>query len=454
MFPSLLELSPEEAWLPFEPSPGVPFDRRAAAHLFRRAAFAANADQLDAAVRLGPRAAVQQLIAAGESGRVDEEIRRLAQPAILADDARLLGAWWLHRMRHTTAPLIEKMTLFWHGHFATSAAKVRPARLLFEQNGLFRRESLGNFGTLVRSIARDPAMLLYLDSDTNRKNHPNENFAREVMELFCLGGDQYRERDIQELARCFTGWEIQYGAFKFNPDQHDEGIKTVLGKSGRFNGDDGLAVVLDQPSAARFVCAKLASFFLSDEELPPEYIEPLARRFHENGLQIAPIVETILTSRLFYSPAARGAKIRSPVELAVGLLQALDASTNLQKLATQLGDLGQMLFYPPNVKGWSGGKTWIDTSTLLGRINLVRTIVASPQTRFAGGTLESYCARFDLRSNAQLVDHLSELLLAVPPAGEVREQLLASLDESSGSRPTAIKQAVHLLGALPEFQLS
>jgi uncharacterized protein (DUF1800 family) len=454
MFRSLFDLSPDEAWLPYEPTPREPFDRRAAAHLYRRAGFAASSEQLDAVVRLGPRAAVERLLAAGKNKAGDEEMRRLAQPALLGDDARLLSAWWLYRLQHTAAPLVEKMTLFWHGHFATSAAKVRSARLMLDQNELFRRQALGDFGQLVRAIARDPAMLLYLDSDTNRKNHPNENFAREVMELFCLGVDQYGERDIQELARCFTGWEIQYGAFKFNADQHDEGIKTVLRKSGRFDGDEGLAAVLDQPVAASFLCTKLARFFVTDDELPPEYVAPLARRFRESGLVIAPVVETILSSRLFYSAAARGAKIRSPVELAVDLLRALDASTNLRQLATDLGELGQMLFYPPNVKGWSGGQAWIDTSTLLGRMNLVRRIVENPQTRFGGQTLEAYLGRYNFSSNARIVDHLSELLLAVPLPELLRDEIALRLGGSSVPRPAALNQLIHLLSALPEFQLS
>ena len=159
-------------------------------------------------------------------------MRKFAQVTLAANSPELLTGWWLHRMRHTPAPLLEKTTLFWHGHFATSAEKVRDPKLMFEQNELFRSNALGRFEELVRGIARDPAMLIYLDSATNRKMHPNENFAREVMELFCLGVGNYSEKDIQQLARCFTGWEIQYGKFKFNPYQHDYGNKTVLGQVG------------------------------------------------------------------------------------------------------------------------------------------------------------------------------------------------------------------------------
>jgi uncharacterized protein (DUF1800 family) len=452
----LAELSPDDAWLPYEPSPAQPFDRRLAAHLYRRAGFAASTLELDEAVRLGPHEAVERLLNAGnENSAFDDEMRKFAQLTLAANDPKLLTGWWLHRMRHTPAPLLEKATLFWHGHFATSADKVRDPELMFRQNELLRQHALGNFGEMVRGIARDPAMLLYLDSATNRKVHPNENFSREVMELFCLGVGNYSEHDIQQLARCFTGWEIQHGEFKFNSYQHDYGNKSVLGKSGPFDGDEGLEIILQQPAAAQFICAKLVQFFVADEpEIPTDYIAPLAQRFRSSGLTVAPVLETILTSRLFYSPASLGCKVRSPVELGVGLLRALDANANLVQLAGRLRELGQLPFYPPNVKGWNGGRTWIDSSSLLGRANLVRAIVDSPETRFGGVTLDEYLDRFGLKSSAAVVDWLSELLVAIPLSSQVRGQLIERLDRGDVPRPTAVKQLLHVLGSLPEFQIA
>lgn len=456
MFNRLVDLKPEEAWLPWEPTSEQPFDRRMAAHLYRRAGFAATSGELDAAVKLGPRESVQRLLAAGgERTKFDEEMQRFAQSTLASGSNEQLAGWWLHRMRHTPAPLLEKMTLFWHGHFATGADKVREPQLMFRQNELLRRHALGNFGEMVRGIARDPAMLLYLDSATNRKTHPNENFAREVMELFCLGVGNYSEQDIQQLARCFTGWEIQHGAFKFNSYQHDYGPKTLLGKTGKFDGNEGLAIVLAQPAAAEFLCAKLVRFFITDEEeLTAPLIAPLAGHYREAGLTVAPVLEALLTSRLFYSPASVGCKVRSPVELGVGLLRALDATANLRQLAGQLRELGQMLFFPPNVKGWSGGRTWIDSATLLGRANLVRSLVESPDTRFGGGTLEEYLDRRGLDTSQAIVDWLSDVLIAVPLAQDVREQLCARLDRERVPRGAALKQLLHLLGSLPEFQLA
>jgi uncharacterized protein (DUF1800 family) len=381
-------------------------------------------------------------------------MHQFAQVTLAANNPELLSGWWLHRMRHTPAPLVEKMTLFWHGHFATSAAKVREPELLLRQNELFRRHALGSFGELVRGIARDPAMLLYLDSATNRKVHPNENFAREVMELFCLGLGKYTERDIQELARCFTGWEIQHGEFKFNRYQHDYGRKTVLGKSGEFDGDEGLEIILGQPATAEFICGKLVRYFVADDEpLSPELIAPLASRFREANLNVGPVLELMLTSRLFYSEAAVGGKVRSPIELGVGLLRSLDGTANMVQLANRLRELGQVPFYPPNVKGWDGGRAWINSSTLLGRANLVRTIVDSPEARFGGGSLEEYFERQGLASNESVVDYLAELLVATPLSPDVRTQLVQSLDRRGSSRGQALKQTLHVLGSLPEFQL-
>ena len=453
---TLADLRPADAWQRYEPSADQPFNRRLAAHLYRRAGMAASSRELDEAVRLGPEDAVKRLLTPEASvAQFDQEMHRFAQVTLAANNPELLAGWWLHRMRHTPAPLVEKMTLFWHGRFATSAARVREPELMLQQNELFRRYALGDFGGLVRDIARDPAMLLYLDSATNGKVHPNENFAREVMELFCLGLGNYTERDIQELARCFTGWEIQHGRFKFNPFQHDYGSKTVLGKTGKFDGDEGLAVILDQPAAAEFICGKLLRFFVADDEVfTPEWIAPLTTKFRETNLTVAPVLEMLFTSRLFYSEIAVGRRIRSPIEQGIGVLRALDGTTNMVQLANRLRDLGQMPLYPPNVKGWDGGRAWINSSTLLGRANLIRSLVESPEVRFGGSSLEQSFEKQGLLSAEATIDHLAELLVAVPLSVEVRAQLVTTLAQGGSSREQRLRQTLHLLGSLPEFQLA
>lgn len=450
-----MTITPDNAWQPYEPSASTPWNRRAAAHLFRRAGFAASTAQLDEAVQDGPREAVKKLLAIESPAAVAfaADMQQMAKAVLARGNAEALSSWWLYAMLHTPLPLVEKLTLFWHGHFATSAAKVLDPQLMFAQHQLLRSQAVGSFEALVQGISRDPAMLIYLDSATNKKTHPNENFAREVMELFCLGLGNYTEKDIQELARCFTGWEIQRKAFKFNKYQHDFGPKTVLGQRGEFDGDAAGRVILAQPAAPQFICQKLVRYFVTDDDVAPEMIAPLAEQFRASDLRLAPVIETLFTSRFFYSEAAIARKIRSPVELGIGLLRALEVTSSTQKLAVELGELGQKLFYPPNVKGWDGGTAWINSATLLGRANLVKRIVEDPVTKFGGGTLDAYLDRLAWKGSREIVDRCAELLVAVELPGDVRSALAKQLDQTK-NRQQGLQQLLHTMGSLPEFQLS
>jgi uncharacterized protein (DUF1800 family) len=450
-----LSLDPQEAWQPFEPSADEPFDRRAAAHLYRRAGFAASSAELEAAVTAGPHETLERMLASDRLAEFTAEMDRMAQAVLAGNNPEALSSWWLYRMRHTPAPLLEKTAFFWHGHFATSGAKVKEAKLLYRQNELLRQHALGSFAAMVQGIARDPAMLIYLDSATNRKTHPNENFAREVMELFCLGVGKYSEKDIQELAKCFTGWEIQHGEFKFNSYQHDYGTKRLFGHTGKWDGDEAIGQILEQPAAAEFLCTKLVRFFVADElALTPEQIAPLEETLRQAKFRIEPLLKKILTSRTFYHPSIRAAKVGSPVDLALGLLRALEANTNMHTLVGRLREIGQLPLFPPNVKGWNGGREWINASTILGRANLVRQILELNDVRFGGDSLEAYLERMDLHTSGQIVDRLCELLTAVDPPAEVRSQLTTALDRSSGPRELRLRHCVHAIMTLPEAQLA
>jgi uncharacterized protein (DUF1800 family) len=289
---------------------------------------------------------------------------------------------------------------------------------------------------------------------TNRKAHPNENFARELMELFCLGEGNYSEKDIQELARCFTGWEIRRGKFRFNRFQHDTGTKTILGRSGAFPEGEAVDVVLAQPSGPRFIVRKLIRYFVFDEPTASdELVEPLALELREHDWDIGHVVRRILTSQLFYSEQAIGRKVRSPVDLVVGLLRMLEGSANAHQLGRDLDELGQGLFYPPNVKGWDGGRAWINSSTLLGRANAIGRVLRDEKTRFGGGDLAEYFEKLGVSSNAAIVDRLFELTLAVPPPSPVRDQLVGVLEQDGEDRSTRIAEAIHALSTIPEFQL-
>jgi uncharacterized protein (DUF1800 family) len=447
-------IDPATAWLPLEPAATTPWDRARVRHLFRRAAFGSCEAQVEAALGQSPLELARRLTTAPKNaGAFDEQMQSLGRTILASGNPRSLSAWWLYRMLHTPDAALEKLTLFWHGHFATSAAKVESAPAMLAQNALFREHARGDFAALVRGVSRDPAMLIYLDSTTNRKIHPNENYAREVLELFCLGIGNYTEHDIQQVARCFTGWEVRRGQFRFNPYQHDTGVKTFLGASGDFDGDDAVRVVLDQSAAARFIARKLVRFYVTDEAVPDALVEPLAQELRDRDFQIAPVLQTIFASRWFYSAQAMGRKIRSPVDLAVGLLRSLEATTNVYQLAEDLDRLGQAVFFPPNVKGWDGGRTWINSSTVLGRANLVRRLMHGGETRFAGGSLADVVDRHASASPAESADWLLETLLAMPAPETAREKVVELLAEGR-SRPERLADAVHLISTLPEFHLA
>jgi uncharacterized protein (DUF1800 family) len=261
------------------------------------------------------------------------------------------------------------MTLFWHNHFATSQQKVRAGQLMYRQNVLLRSEALGNFAVLLHSVAKDPAMLIYLDNAGSRRQAPNENFAREVMELFTLGEGHYSERDVKEAARAFTGWSLDRdtGEFTYRRSWHDSGEKTVLGTRGRLDGDEVLDILLGRPETAEFIAAKLWREFVSPHP-DPEEVRRWAGVFRGSGYEIKPLVRAALTSEAFWSPANRASLIKSPVDLVVGTMRTFDIHPfDLRPAVFACAALGQNPFSPPNVKGWPGGEAWITSATLLGR---------------------------------------------------------------------------------------
>jgi uncharacterized protein (DUF1800 family) len=284
-----------------------------------------------------------------------------------------IRAWWLTEMVVTASPLTERMTLFWHNHFVSGQPKVRVSRLMYRQNVTLRAHALGNFGALLHAIARDPAMLVYLDGVRNRRGAPNENFAREVMELFTLGEGHYTEKDVKEAARAFTGWSLDRatGEYVFRPALHDYGVKTVLGKTGRFDGDEVLDLLLARPETSEHVTAKLWREFVSTDADPAE-VRRVAARFRESAYDIRVALSEILTSDAFYASGNRGTLVKSPVELVVGTVRAFDLPPERAlAFAYAAAGMGQTLLSPPNVKGWPGGDTWINTTTLLARKQFV-----------------------------------------------------------------------------------
>jgi len=281
--------------------------------------------------------------------------------------------WWMREMLESRTPLQERMTLFWHNHFATSQQKVVRAQLMWQQHGVLRTHALGSFRTLLHAVAKDPAMLIYLDGVGSRKDAPNENFAREVMELFVLGessqANAYTEQDIREAARAFTGWSVDGDRlqFRFRPLLHDAGSKTVLGHNARMNGDDVLDLLLGQPAAAQFLVSKLWREFVSPDPVPAQ-VQRIARLFAQSDFDIALALNELLLTDAFWAQSNRGTLIKSPVELVVGTVRQFHGScADTLPLVVASAQLGQNLLVPPNVKGWPGYTSWIDASSLLGR---------------------------------------------------------------------------------------
>jgi len=312
----------------------------------------------------------------GELGRqqrkeMDKDERKKIQQKN-REGVRNLNMFWMHEMVNTAAQLREKMAFFWHGHFACRNLNV------FYQQGLLdvlRRNALGNFGTMLKEVSRSAAMLNFLNNQQNRKDHPNENFARELMELFTMGRGNYTEHDIKEAARAFTGWGSNLkGEFQFRRFQHDFGSKTVLGRTGNFDGEEVLDILLEEKQTARYISGKIYKF-LVNEQPESEKVEWLADRFYKNNYDITKLLEDIFTSEWFYDEKNVGSKIKSPVELLVGIQRMLPMKLeNEEALMILQRVLGQLLFYPPNVSGWPGGKAWIDSSSLMMRMRIPKLI--------------------------------------------------------------------------------
>ncbi len=384
---------------------------------------------------------------------------------------RDLNVGWLQQMVHTDAVLREKMTFFWHGHFA---CHIRQPYLMQMQNNTLRTHALGKFGDLLMAISKDAAMLNFLDNHKNRKDSPNENFAREVMELFTLGIGNYTENDIKNAARAFTGWQFnQQGEFYFNERQHDVGSKTIFGKTGNFTGEDVLRMLLENKQTARFITTKIYRYFANDQ--PDEkIIASLSNTFYQSDYDISKLMHEIFTSDWFYSEKNIGSRVKNPIELLVGLRTtfAIDFRSPQNQIFIQRV-LGQLLFYPPNVSGWKEGKNWIDSSSLLFRMQLPELMFTSAESQIAdkddadvnlkylsgkkGRTFQTninwipYTQAFTKVPQDKLLDTLTTYLLSYPLTEKQKNLVWQKADKRS--QETLIRSISSALTSLPEYQL-
>ena len=441
---------------------------RDAAHLLRRAGFGGSVEEVEAYRKLGPEAAVDLLLTPQpDGGESPFDWRGSFDGNNAGGPIGPLTAWWLHRMLEGPNPLVEKLTLFWHGHFATGRDKVNNAFALAAQNELFRQQGLGDFADLVLEVSRDPAMLRYLDNDKNVKGKPNENYARELFELFTLGvHGGYSEKDVQEAARAFTGWTHTHASdsnkherrFVFQKDKHDAGVKTVLGQQGEFTGADIVRLACEHESTARFVTGKLWRFFVS-EAITPSQAAELEAVWREHGGNIREVLRAILTSEAFYAPEHRYALVKSPVEYVIGTLKATRAKLqpgHYLALEGVLGTMLQTLFLPPNVKGWDGGDAWIADHTLLNRLGFVGALLGgSLPARKASPDEVVPQARFELpvgRNARETIDLIGKALMGDTPLGELRLALQAV--QAEPVTPEVANRMAHLALISPQYHLS
>ena len=397
------------------------------------------------------------------------------------DDIKDLNIRWLEEMINSESQLREKMSLFWHGHFAC-----RVINSYFQQELLqtIRTNALGNFGELLKAVSKSPSMLQFLNNQQNKKSHPNENFAREVMELFTMGRGNYTENDVKEAARAFTGWGFNIqGEFMFRKQQHDDGSKTFLGKTGNFDGDDILNMLLQQQQTANYITKKIYRYLVNDI-IDEEKVQWLSNRFYKNNYDINKLLEDIFTADWFYAQKNIGTKIKSPIELLAGIRRFLPLqldNDNTQLLFQKV--LGQVLFYPPNVAGWPGGKNWIDSSTLMVRLQIPQVLTAKesisirPKTDDDVNMGQMMEEQVRINRKKDIVNRGGSASIEWAPVVKVfentkREELSKKITETilqtgsrisasvldkyinAGSREDFIKTAIVNLMSTPEYQLS
>ena len=490
------------------PLPLDRWDDRTAAHLLNRAAFGAAPEEIAAIKAKGLANAVHDLVEPPASSQSfapptwahPQDLRSLRQEARMAkqngdttkirearkiegDEILDLRRWWMARLATTAAPLLEKMTLFWHGHFATSVDKVKDGYWMWLQNEIIRRHALGNFTTLTKEMSRDPAMMIYLDLPQSRREHPNENWARELMELFTIGIGNYSEQDVRESARAFTGYRLDLVTQRswFAPNQHDAGPKTFLGHSGNFNGDDIVDILTKQPACAQFLAKKLCRFFIEDEPSPP-LVNTVAERVRAHNLEMKPVLREIFSSAEFYSDRVMRAQIKSPIQFIVQTCKVLGGDLPGARVAQNaMRQMGQILFAPPNVKGWDGGKSWISTSTLLFRNNFANYLIngdailppamkrQGADLGFRGATRATFADEIrrdpiDVnrlvpaagRDNPEklIADLSRRVLQSDPPSDDLKsftDFLAARKDDSSDA---TVRGLLHLMMSTPLYQLT
>ncbi len=449
----------------YSPSADEPWDVRRVGHLLRRTSFGANADRIKAVTAMAPQAAVASLFDFDPAVDPLNDLIEQLQGYITFKEIKPVQEWCLYRMIYNPHPLQDRMTLFWHGRFATSAGKVDQPQMMHIQMELFRQQGLGSFRELLASVGKDPAMLVWLDGQFNRKGKPNENYAREVMELFTLGINSYTENDVKQLARAFTGWTVGQTHSFFNKQQFDDGVKTIFGETAAFDYEASVDLLLRQPHAAPHLSRKLLEEFVHPQPTD-EMVRHYADRLLATQWDLKTVMIELLGSRLFFSDWAYRSRIKSPIELTVGAVVALGGKVNTTFIREQTTKMGQTVLMPPNVKGWDGNESWINANTVMLRFNFGEAVATQRGGEFAKkSNMEQWLLQHDIKTSADIVDHYAKLLLDGQLDPTVRTTLIAYMDHGPKDKPQPfvldkdilndkVRGLLHLMMAVPEFQLA
>jgi len=449
------------------------------AHLMRRAGFGASRDELEVYVARGYEATVEELLHPEDQPLFDDDLIYRYVPYFRSGTSvQGYQCYWVYRMISTRRPLEEKMTLFWHHLFATGFSKVENSPQMNRQIAMFRRHGLGDFRNLLLELSRDPAMIFWLDNCENHKGAPNENYGRELLELFSMGVGNYTEDDVKACARAFTGWTMVLGLprypygehfneFEYRPEDHDDGEKVFLGQRGRFNGEDVIDIIVRNPATALFLGRRLYTFFVAD--MPDQAaINILADSFVQSKGQVRPVLRTLFNSDFFKSDKARFAKVKSPAELVAGVMRLVDDYTSpkpdIHAIAAACNYMGQELLNPPTVEGWHTGQEWIDSGALVERVNFAADQAGDLDKPGVQRIADRLATLGPSATPAQLVDGCLELAGPVRVSPQRRDQLIAHVErggklgwKTAGERQgfdERVATLLQLIVSAPEYQLA
>jgi uncharacterized protein (DUF1800 family) len=452
-----------DCWAPYTPDAAAPWNLRRVVHLHRRAGFAATWGEIQRDLRDGPRAAIERVLTGRAATEcVPDAFPRtadlLGESAAASRDPGRLKAWWVYRMLFGPDPLTERLVLLWHNHFATSNLKVNDLAALHNQNRLFRELARAPFARLLERAVRDPALLVWLDAPANRRGHPNENLARELMELFTVGIGHYSETDVREAARALTGWTVNdAGAFEEVAVRHDGGDKVILGRRGRWTGSDLVRMLLEHPATADRLAWRVCELFMGEGAVDAAMTRALADGLRQRDLDIGWAVATVLRSRAFFAERNLGRRVVGPVDYVVGAARALelfDPPSSTLVLGEWAARLGQDLFYPPNVGGWPGGRAWLTTRSLIGRANYAAAlVVGTPVGRPAPMDALALARRHGHDGLDGALAFYTKLLLGTEPNAAWRARLMGALGPQPDDSEAA-RRIVALILAAPEAHVA